>query len=100
MVWQLDMVSYVFWLLASMNVALLLRMWTASNPGLGRRASHSALAAGQRKDNWLLAVILACAFWFDRAELADLAMLLALPVMVWLIQRAKQRLRLLERMRS
>jgi hypothetical protein len=89
--------SQVFWLTATLNVALALgfELLVRSSRGSAARDQRIALARGQHKDNWL-----SCAtIWIGLASAHmsghELPMLAGAMLFAWLTRRAASRLRLL-----
>lgn len=91
------MASQIFWLAASLNVALVfgfeLRVRNARVPISQER--RMALERGQHKDNWLLCAVIWIGVANSRLAGHELVMLVGAMLLAWLTRRAVSRLRLL-----
>lgn len=99
MIWTADIASACFWTLAVLSVAVSfgLVFKLRSIPKGVFSSAHFKVASGQRKDNWLLSGVVWGALFMRPWEGIDAYFMLSLPVLVWLLHRAAQRLRALSR---
>jgi cobalamin synthase len=91
--------SQLFWLVATLEVALSMRfalvLRNVAPPELS--AHHFALATGQRKDSWLACAVIWLAILSKGCPIRSALLVTGALVLVWLFRRTVQRLRSLGR---
>ncbi|MDB5828060.1 MAG: hypothetical protein JWQ73_2280 [Variovorax sp.] len=98
MSWHLALAFPCFWAAAALNVFVCLRFFHRFHAHAPSGAPMpTALAAGQKKDAWLLAATVWTAIALRGSNALDVYLLATLPLLVWLLQRAVERSRCLQR---
>jgi len=90
-----DVASKLFWLIASVEIALSIGFAVLLNrvPTVKLTTSHFVLARGQRQDNWLACAAIWTVILSESGPIREMLQVTGAVVLAWLIHRTAQRLR-------
>jgi len=90
-----DVASKLFWLIASLEIALSIGFAVLLNkvPTLKLTTSHFVLARGQRQDNWLACAVIWTVVLSVKCPIQEALEVMGAMLLAWLARRTAQRLR-------